>query len=504
MEQTMKKLLGLIIGLVVIAAVMAGLGAGAYSWSGSLAKESFEKSMKQTTGEQIVSYKIKNYTKGLLISTIEAEISIDTKKLNDAANTQIIPIDQPIIIPLEHKIYHGPFAFKAPDFDPTAPVAAFIETKVKPTPEIQGILTMVWQGAEPLKIRSKVSFSGLVETTMEIAPINFVNPNNPQESLKWTGAKSVVIHDTATNSFDSSIHAGGISVDSKNVWFLIDGIKGKAKSSFADGNFINANASYTIDNAKFDINQMGMKHKGSIDKFSLGAGNQIVGKDLSSFIKLSVSDVDYNGDKYGPAKFQLDLRKVDAEAVQTIVKELETAKQEMAKQGLPPEAALFIAQQKIMEGLPKLLQHGPEIEISELSLNTPQGMIDGHTKIALDLEGKQMPQNPFELIPLISIDANISIPTSLVEMALVMDAKKSIRHDLALSGEKATEDEVIELAKNNVKAKIESLTAQNIIKIEANNIVGAVKLNKGMLNLNGLEIPVEQLIGSMVQGQELQ
>ncbi len=504
MEQTMKKLLGLIIGLVVIAAVMAGLGAGAYSWSGSLAKESFEKSMKQTTGEQIISYKVKNYTEGLLISTIEAEISIDTQKLNDVAKTQIIPIDQPIIIPLEHKIYHGPFVFKAPDFDPTAPVAAFIETKVKPTPEIQGILTMVWQGAEPLKIRSKVSFSGLVETTMEIAPINFVNPDGSQESLKWTGAKSIVAHDTTTNSFDSSIHAGGISVDSKNVWFLIDGIKGKAKGSFADGSFINANASYTIDNVKFDINQMGMEIKGSVDKFSLGAGNKIEGKNFSSFIKLSVADVDYNGDKYGPAKFQLDLRKIDAEAVKTIAKELEVAKQEMAKQGLPPEAAIFIAQQKLMEGLPKLLQHGPEIEISALSLNTPQGKINGHTKIALDLEGKPMPQNPLELIPLISIDANISIPTSLVEMALTMDTKKSIRRDLALSGEKATEDEIIELINNDVKAKIESLTAQNIIKVEASNIVGAVKLNKGMLNLNGLEIPVEQLIGSMVQGQQLQ
>ncbi len=498
----MKRLFGFIFGLIVIAGIMAGIGVGAYHWSGSLAKESFEKSMMMSTGKQAVSYRVTSYNKGLFDSTATAEVTLDPAKLNSNVNTQIIPTDKPITIQLEHTIYHGPFAFKAPNFDPAQPVAAYIKTKVNTdaNKELKPIISKLWK-TTPFKINSKVSFSGIVETTVEIAPIDLSSPN--QMKVKWTGAKSVISHNTSTNSFSSAIDAGGISIEEDDNFALIDGIKGAVSGSFDAGNFMNSKAGYTISSIMIEANTSNPEKmiKGSLNQLAVKAGNEIKGNQLTSFINISAKDAVFNNDKYGPAELQLDLRKIDAEAAKTLQKDLEMAKAEVAKQGLPPEAAMFVAQQKLMEALPKLLKLGPEIEISKLELNTPQGKVDGYSKISLDLGGKQVPANPMELIPMIAINTKVSAPASLIEMILAASAKKDIRRDLSMTGELATPEQLEEMAMNKAKSQIEAVTAQNAITRNGDKLVGTYRLKQGVLNLNGMEIPIEQLMGMMMQGQ---
>lgn len=498
----MKKLFGFIFGLIVIAAIMAGIGVGAFYWSGSIAKESFEKSIMQTAGEQAVTYNLKSYEKGLFISTAIADFTINPEKINSGVNTKVIPTDKPITIQLEHKIYHGPFAFKAPDFDPAQPVAAYIDTKINTNSnkDLKQIVADVWK-ENPFKIKSKVSFSGLVETTVEVTPIDFTSPSGMK--IKWSGAKSVISHDTSTNSFISAIDAGGISVEEDDNFVLINGIKGSASGSFETGNFMNSKADYTIESILLEANTTDASKmiKGNMNKLAVKAGNDLKGNSLSSYISISAKDAELNGEKYGPAEFKLDVRKIDAEAIRSLQKDLEMAKADVAKQGLPPEAAMFVAQQKLMEALPKLLKQGPEIEISKLNFTTPQGNIDGYAKISIDLGGNPIPANPMQMIPMIAINTKISVPTNLVEMVLVSEAKKDIVKDLSMSGENATPEQLQEMAKNKVKAQLEALTAQNAITINGSNIEGAYRLNKGMLNLNGMEIPIEQLIGTLMQGK---
>lgn len=498
----MKKLFGFIFGLIIIAGIMAGIGAGAYYWSGSLAKESFEKSMQMTTGDQAVTYTITKYNQGLFDSTANAQVTLDPTKLNSGLSNQAVPFDKPFTIELEHTIYHGPFAFKAPNFDPAKPVAAYIKTKINTgaNKDLKPLITQLWKD-NPLKINSSVSFSGLVETTIEIAPIDFTSPTNMK--VKWTGAKSIVSHDTSTNSFTSAIDAGGVSIEEDDNFALINGIKGKASGSFEAGNFMNSKAGYSVDSIMLEANTSSPDKmiKGNLNQLSVKAGNDIKAKELTSFINISAKDAEFNGDKYGPAEFQLDVRKIDAEAVKALQKDLEAAKAEVAKQGLPPEAAMFMAQQKLMETLPKLLKLGPEIEISKLELNTPQGKVEGYSKISLDLGDKQVPANPMELIPMIAINTKISAPAKLVEMILAVDAKKDIKRDLSMSGEIATPEQIEEMAMNKVNAQIEAVTAQNAITRSGDNLIGNYRLKQGVLNLNGMEIPIEQLIGMMMQGQ---
>ena len=497
----MKKLFGFIIGLTIIAAIMAGIGVGAFHWSGSLAKESFEKSIMLTTGDQAITYNVVNFNKDLFISTAEAKLTIDPEKLNSGVNTQVIPIDKPISVKLKHTIYHGPFAFKAPEFDPTKPVAAFINTKViiDSNPELKALTTALWGSQNPFKINSTVSFSGLVETALEIAPIDTTTPKGL--TVKWTGAKSMVAHNIETNSFSSAMDAGGITFEEGKEWALIDGIKIQASGSFGEGNLLNSSFGYTVEKAVLEAEKRGKLIKGDLKNIAIKAGNKVEGKELSSFLSISLDNLNFDGQKYGPGEINLGLNKIDAEAAISMQKQLEAAKADAAKQGLPPETAMFIAQQKLMENLPKLLQQGPEIEISKLEVQTPQGKVKGQSKIALNLGGKPVPANPMEMIPMISINTNISVPTALVESTLATLAKKDIKRDLRMSGEPVTPEKVNEMANNMVKSQIEAIAAQNLIKIEGESITGSYRMKQGRVNINGIEIPIEQFIGSLMQGQ---
>lgn len=498
----MKKLFGFIFGLIVIAAIMAGIGVGAYYWSGSLAKDSFEKSIMQTTGNQAITYKLNSFEQGLFISKAIAELTLDPGKFNSGVNTQVIPTDKMFSIQLEHTIYHGPFAFKAPEFDPAQPVAAFIKTRINTdsNPELKEVLNKLWK-TNPFKMNSMVSFAGVVETTIEVAPIDFTSPDNMH--IKWSGAKSIIAHNTATNSFDSAIDAGGVSIEDDDNFALVDGIAGTASGSFDAGNFMNSKAAYSIDNIQIEANTKNESKalKGTMNNLAVKAGNEINGNQLSSYMELSVDDAMFNDENYGPGNFQINLRKIDADAIKQLQNDLEMAKEDAAKQGLPPEAAMFIAQQKLMETLPKLLQQGPEIEISKLDFSTPQGKVEGYTKISLDLGGKPVPANPMELIPMVAINTSFSAPSDLIEKILASDAKKEIARDLSMTGEQATPEQLEELAMNKVKSQLEALTAQNAISRDGTKIVGSYRLNNGKLNLNGMEIPLEQMIGSLMQGQ---
>lgn len=400
-------------------------------------------------------------------------------------------------------IYHGPVPIgpllKA--HIPVVPVLGVIESTAVLVPGPDSGLEQYIKGLPPILSKTVLGLSGGGVAQITVPGLQSADEDESAYA-SWTGIEGVIKFTPGFEEIDSTIESKMLSLKSDEVELTLEGLKGESDITYTDAG---ADVSLPLGTAVFNIESMNImsldEETGEIDELSIknlnfdGSTEESAGA-LTSVHSLSFEEAKVSNLTYGPGGYNFALRNID----KTAWAEIQEILEEQRENGDETDEATqddFLA--KLMSILPLLVQKSPELEISDLHLETGQGDLKGGLFIAISGEGLEDPEmalNPLFLLAALSANAELSVTKTLLEDAMLGFNVEEIQDEISEGKlDELSEDEIQTLAAERSKFDINELTSQNVLVLEGDRYVMKAEYTTGQVLLNGNPLGLDALLG---------
>ncbi len=481
----MKKSVAITLGVVIVG---AGSWIGATWYTGKRIEESSQRHLAEA------NEKLAKLTPlfGLRIDQIKYERSLFSTQarygLSLVKNDKALD-DMPAgMIEFDAVIEHGPFPKTALSRGAFAPKLAFVHAEVAKTDDLHEVFTLT-NGVSPLVSDAMVSYSGTTTSTSRIAPAATALQGN---TIEFSG---MVI----TGTFDRSLEAvtahgvmDKLAIDGSKsndpVVMAITGMTMDVNSRM--GKFGVSMGDSDLKIKRIDVTRKGDDIKLSLDNFGYGVKLAEDDKNINVQAAYQTGDITVNDVALGNGQAVIKLAKLDGQAVKQLSDTYnQLLRQIMAQtedEGLKDEQI-----QTMLDAGGKLLAGNPSFSIDPISWKTPKG--ESKLNFTLDLAN---PADIKNLTPQeIAVQAIKRIDATLViSKPMVQDLAKQY----AIKKEGLTPEKAAEEADESVRQMAGMAEMLNVGKNDGDNIVGKFTFADGMGNLNGKEIPADELFSGLL------
>ncbi len=176
---------------------------------------------------------------------------------------------------------------------------------------------------------------------------------------------------------------------------------------------------------------------------------------------LELAEVQADGQLLRDNRLTLSMERIDAETANRI-------QESAAKlQGQSPEQVQMQMTGMFMFALPKLLERGPRLTLSDVHSTTPMGDVDLRLDVAYAEGGAFTPDKPAEMIRNLRAEADIALPRALAEQIMRQQLRNQIEAELNVKealGEERPDPEVIE-------AQLDLLVEQQVMVLTMQGLV---------------------------------
>ncbi|MDD2814536.1 MAG: DUF945 family protein [Thiotrichaceae bacterium] len=182
----------------------------------------------------------------------------------------------------------------------------------------------------------------------------------------------------------------------------------------------------------------------------------------------------------------LEFRRLNGAALLEIQNKTRELRQQQGS--MSPEMMQMAIAGKLMEVLPKLTANSPEIALSQLTIRTQDGSLEGNMRIAID--GKK----PFsfskidEIVAALTADANFTITKTLINKLMESQAQKSLGR-VEKDAKKPAED-VNAQAKAVTQQQLKSLVDQKYLVDAGDSYKFNLVFDGSKLLINNKDIPL--------------
>ncbi|KTC91763.1 YdgA family protein [Legionella cincinnatiensis] len=196
-------------------------------------------------------------------------------------------------------------------------------------------------------------------------------PNNDELQFNWMGLSALLRLSSNIDNLDSSLKFYGIDGSTNNTVFKIGLITHTFNSKRIQEWLWVGQSHFNISSISVTSNSQNIL---DLKEFDFILSSDITNETLDFDYKLSLQKLLANNQNYSPAIVKLSLKNLDPEVMAKLNKQIFN----MTQNSDPHLVASSIATE-----LPKLLSKGPVLELSEMTINLPEGKIVGHFKISL-------------------------------------------------------------------------------------------------------------------------
>ena len=368
-------------------------------------------------------------------------------KLSDGILQKVLPgvkyidLDKDIDVLVNTKFHHGPIAFsalggKGGSFSPVLAVGEStfkIETDGHQV-DIPGTLyTQVNTTGSGGKARYSIeSFSQKTDDAqIDFEGLDFdfdISDKGQAVNGKGKTGEFSIVGNNGDKILMSGLKFDADAEDSLGVWL------GGGSFSLEDMSIKSS------DGQNFSISNINVSSESDGDK-----------KTIDSEAKFSIGSFDISGMKFEDFTFNIEMNNFDTQAM--------IALEKATKSETLDQAAM-------MDSFKQMVANSPKIDISELSVVTPQGKVEADLHLRLPDE-VDMGFFPLSLFPQIQGDANLRIPVAVIEFASAM------RPGLA--------------------QQAEGLQQAGMLKLDGDDYVAVFKMSEGSMTLNGNPLPLPGL-----------
>lgn len=481
----MKKSVAITLGVVIVG---AGSWVGATWYTGKRIEESSQRHLAEANeklakltplfGLRIDQLK---YDRSLFSTQARYGLSlVKNDKSPDAMPAGMIEFDA--------VIEHGPFPKTALSRGALAPKLAFVHAEVAKTDNLKEVFALT-KDVSPLISDAMVSYSGTTTSTSKIAPVSTSLQGN---TIDFSGMQ-------ITGSFDRELQ--GVTAQGVMDKLAIDGTKSNDPVVMAItgltmdvnshmGKFGVSMGDSGLKIKRIDVTRKQDDVKLSLDNFSYGVKLSEDDKSINVQAAYQTGDITVNDVALGNGQAVIKLAKLDGQAVKQLSDTYnQLMRQYMAQtedEGLKDEQF-----QTMLDSAGKLLAGNPSFSIDPISWKTAKG--ESKLNFTLDLanppDAKNLTPQEIAAKAIKRIDATLIISKPMVQDLVAQYAVKKE----GLTPEKAAED-----ADQTVRQTSGMAEMFNVGKNDGDNIVGKFTYADGMGNLNGKEIPADELFSGLL------
>ncbi|MCS3507295.1 DUF945 family protein [Achromobacter sp. JUb104] len=481
----MKKSVAITLGVVIVG---AGSWIGATWYTGKRIEESSQRHLAEA------NEKLAKLTPlfGLRIDQIKYERSLFSTQarygLSLVKNDKTLD-DMPAgMIEFDAVIEHGPFPKTALSRGAFAPKLAFVHAEIAKTDNLKEVFALT-KDVSPLISDAMISYSGTTSSTSKIAPVSTTLEGN---SIDFSGM-------LITGTFDRSLEAvtahgvmDKLAIDGSKsndpVVMAITGMTMDVNSRM--GKFGVSMGDSDLKIKRIDVTRKGDDIKLSLDNFGYGVKLAEDDKNINVQAAYQTGDITVNDVALGNGQAVIKLAKLDGQAVKQLSDTYnQLLRQIMAQtedEGLKDEQI-----QTMLDAGGKLLAGNPSFSIDPISWKTPKG--ESKLNFTLDLANpadiKNLTPQEIAVQAIKRIDATLIISKPMVQD---LAAQYAIKKE-GLTPEKAAEE-----ADESVRQMAGMAEMLNVGKNDGDNIVGKFTFAEGMGNLNGKEIPADELFSGLL------
>jgi uncharacterized protein YdgA (DUF945 family) len=481
----MKKSVAITLGVVIVG---AGSWIGATWYTGKRIEESSQRHLAEA------NEKLAKLTPlfGLRIDQIKYERSLFSTQarygLSLVKNDKTLD-DMPAgMIEFDAVIEHGPFPKTALSRGAFAPKLAFVHAEIAKTDNLKEVFALT-KDVSPLISDAMISYSGTTSSTSKIAPVSTTLEGN---SIDFSGM-------LITGTFDRSLEAvtahgvmDKLAIDGSKsndpVVMAITGMTMDVNSRM--GKFGVSMGDSDLKIKRIDVTRKGDDVKLSLDNFGYGVKLAEDDKNINVQAAYQTGDITVNDVALGNGQAVIKLAKLDGQAVKQLSDTYnQLLRQIMAQtedEGLKDEQI-----QTMLDAGGKLLAGNPSFSIDPISWKTPKG--ESKLNFTLDLANpadiKNLTPQEIAVQAIKRIDATLIISKPMVQD---LAAQYAIKKE-GLTPEKAAEE-----ADESVRQMAGMAEMLNVGKNDGDNIVGKFTFADGMGNLNGKEIPADELFSGLL------
>jgi uncharacterized protein YdgA (DUF945 family) len=486
-EQRVKKILAAISGLLLVGVVV--LGATSY-WFGIQTEREYQTLLQQSSQLGVAKFVNEKYQRGIFGST--ARTTVELRAPGGARNVT----EMPVRFTLVHDIKHGPLLMGA-GIDgkfQAKPALGVIITHLELSPEIEAQLQEAL-GA-PLNSASIENYTifflaGNGASRFVVSPFHNTIGKHDKATVHWEGLKAQLAFAANFKGFTGSLSVPALDVAGKDGEFKMERLESTFDAQEGLGGLPLGKGVFQVAKFEFSENKGNIGERFTVKNLKMESSSQASGDNINYELSILVDQVAANAAEYGPGVFKLELRKLDAASLARLQQVLRQMQGQMAQSDGTDPNQMTIAQS--MEVLAGLLKKSPEIEITQFSVKTGKGDLEGKAKIAFDGSKGASVTNPLTLLNAISAQAEISAADRLVQEILEMFNKNESAGVQAEAGTLES-DQAMQGQAEQSQELLQALEAQNIIIHENGNYKAIASYQQGKAMLNGRPIPLQNLL----------
>ncbi|MFF7395524.1 DUF945 family protein [Achromobacter sp. NPDC008082] len=481
----MKKSVAITLGVVIVG---AGSWIGATWYTGKRIEESSQRHLAEA------NEKLAKLTPlfGLRIDQLKYERSLFSTQarygLSLVKNDKSLDAMPAGMIEFDAVIEHGPFPKTALSRGAVAPKLAYVHAEIAKTDNLKEVFALT-KDISPLISDAMVSYSGTTSSTSKIAPVSTAVKDN---TIDFSG---MVI----TGTFDRSLEAvtahavmDKLAIDGTKsydpVVMAITGMTMDVNSRM--GKFGVSMGDSDIKIKRIDVTKKSDDMKVSLDNFGYGVKLSEDDKSINVQAAYQTGDITVNDVPLGNGQAVIKLAKLDGQAVKTLSDTYnQLMRQYMAHtedEGLKDEQV-----EALLDSAGKLLAGNPSFSIDPLSWKTAKG--ESKLNFTLDLANppdvKNLTPQEIAVKAIKRIDATLIISKPMVQDLVTQYAIKKE----GIAADKAAQE-----ADETVRQMSGMAEMFNVGKNDGDNIVGKFTFADGMGNLNGKEIPADELFSGLL------
>jgi len=393
------------------------------------------------------------------------------------------------------QIQHGPFPKDAIARGHLMPALAFVHAELAANDDLKPLFELT-KGATPLWSDTIVSYNGDSTGTAGLAPIEF---SKDGDVLKFSGAHAEGHYTRSTQNTVGRVAIDQIALDASQsdqpVKLNVAGLAFDVDTRMGQFGLGVGNSSAQVE--RIDIQDLDTETQVALQGLGYTAVLAESGSNLNLEVGYRIGQIQVNGNDFGKGQASLKLERMDGKAVSELSKLYNQIIREVAEGGTADTALTDERTQALLQLGRQLLAANPSMRLDPIAWQTAKG--ESRITLAVDLAKPAA----LDATPPVADDLRAMVQQAIKGIDLTVTLSKPMMQDLIaqyMRGQGLEAQQASTEAEDQVRSLAGMAEMLNFGKNDGDNIVGTFQYADGKANLNGNEIPADELFGNLLGG----